>query len=406
MADDGPEAFERSPMMGMERTIRDRTAIVGVGSTPYYKRGRSAPQTLDELVGKAILAALDDAGLRPTDVDGFAYFAGGFDTPMLMEMLGIPEARFTATLTGTGGGSAGCIGLAAAAIVAGQADVVVCVGGNQQAAQRFGAITASYPATPENAFFGTSGLVGPGHMFALLARRHMALYGTTRDHFAEVALAIRANAVTNPEAVMYGKPLTREEYFAAPMIADPHCLYDFCLETDGAIAVIVTTAERARDLRQKPISVLGCAHGGARDWGRSIYWMNMPDEVFASSGHGVVAKRLYEQAGIGPADVDGAQIYDHFSSQVILQIEDYGFCPRGEGGPFVASGAIRRDGGSLPVNTDGGQLSCGYVWGMTHVREAVAQLRGSAVNQVPDAEVMLVTGGPSVLPVSGLLLRN
>jgi acetyl-CoA acetyltransferase len=391
--------------MTAERTIRDRTAIVGVGATPYYKRGRSSPQTLDEMVGKAILAALDDAGLKPADVDGFAYFAGGFDTPMLTEMLGIPEIRFTATLTGTGGGSAGAVGLAAAAIVTGQADVVVVVGGNQMDALRFGAITASYPATPENAFFGATGLVGPGHMFALLARRHMALYGTTRDHFAEVALAIRENAVTNPRAVMHDRPLTREDYFAAPMIADPHCLYDFCLETDGAIAVIVTTAERARDLRQKPVSVLACAHGGARDWGRSIYWMNMPDAVFASSGHGIVAQRLYEQAGIGPQDVHGAQIYDHFSSQVILQLEDYGFCPRGEGGPFVGSGAIRRD-GALPINTDGGQLSCGYVWGMTHVREAVEQLRGTAINQLPDPGVMLVTGGPSVLPVSGLLLRK
>lgn len=387
------------------RTIRDRTAIVGLGSTPYYRRGRSAPQTLDELVGKSILAALDDAGLAPGDVDGFAYFAGGFDTPMLMEMLGIPEVRFSATLTGTGGGSAGCIGLAAAAIVSGQADVVVCVGANQQGAQRFGAITSSYPATPENAFFGTSGLVGPGHMFALLARRHMALYGTTRDHFAEVALSTRANAVTNPDAVMRD-PLTREAYFAAPMIADPHCLYDFCLETDGAVAVIVTTAERARDLRQRPVSVLASAHGGAAEWGRSIYWMNMPDDAFASSGHAAVAQRLWTASGIGPAEVDVAQVYDHFSSQVIMQLEDYGFCARGEGGPFVASGAIRREGGSLPVNTDGGQLSCGYVWGMTHVREAVEQLRGTAHNQVAGAEVALVTGGPSVIPVSGLLLRT
>jgi acetyl-CoA acetyltransferase len=390
--------------MTSDRTIRDRTAIVGLGSTPYYRRGRSVPQTLDELVGKAILAALDDAGLTPADVDGFAYFAGGFDTPMLMETLGIPEVRFSATLTGTGGGSAGCIGLAAAAIVAGQADVVVCVGANQQGAQRFGAITASYPATPENAFFGTAGLVGPGHMFALLARRHMALYGTTRDHLAEVALAIRANAVTNPDAVMR-TPLSRDDYFAAPMIADPHCLFDFCLETDGAVAVIVTTAERARDLRCKPVSVLGCAQGGARNWGRSIYWMNMPDEEFASSGHGIVATRLYAQTGIGPENVDVAQIYDHFTSQVIMQLEDYGFCRKGEGGPFVASGAIRREGGTIPVNTDGGQLSCGYVWGMTHVREAVEQLRGTAVNQVPGAEIALVTGGPSIVPVSGLLLR-
>ena len=385
--------------------MRDRTAIVGLGATPYYKRGASAPQTLEELVGKAILAATTDAGLQVRDIDGFAYFAGGFDTPLLTETLGIPEVRFSATLTGTGGGSAGSIGLAAAAIMSGQAEVVVCVGANQQGAQRFGAITAAYPATPENAFFSASGLVGPGHMFALLARRHMHLYGTSREDFAEVALSTRANAVDNPHATLR-KPLTRDDYFAAPMLADPHCLYDFCLENDGAVAVIVTSLERARDLRQRPIRVLASCHGGARDWGRSIYWMNMPDETFASSGHAAVAQRLYAMAGVGPRDIDTAQIYDHFTSQVIMQLEDYGFCAKGEGGAYVRSGAIRYRGGSLPVNTDGGQLSCGYVWGMTHVREAVEQLRGVAVNQVADAELALVTGGPSVIPVSGLILAR
>jgi acetyl-CoA acetyltransferase len=388
-----------------ERTIRGKTAIVGVGATPYYRRGESEPQTLEELVGKAILAALDDCGLRARDIDGFAYFAGGFDSGYLMETLGIPEVRFSASLTGTGGGSAGSVGLAAAAIVSGMAEVVICVGANQQGAQRFGSITSSYPATPGNAFFGTTGLVGPGHIFALLARRHMHLYGTTREHFAEIALSGRANAERNPEARMR-TPLTFEDYLAAPMLADPHCLYDFCLETDGAVAVVVTSAERARDLQRRPVTVLAGTHGGARDWGRSIYWMNMPDEIFASSGHGAVAARLYAEARIGPDDIDCAQIYDHFTSQVIMQLEDYGFCERGEGGPFVAAGSIRHGSGTLPINTDGGQLSAGYVWGMTHVREAVEQLRGTACNQVLDAEVALVTGGPSNLPVSGLILAR
>lgn len=387
-----------------DRTLRRSAAIAGLGFTPYYRRGQSHPQTLDELVGKAILAAVEDAGLSIRDVDGFAYFAGGFDTPMLMEMLGIPEVRFTASLTGTGGGSAGAVGLAATAVHAGMAKTVVCVGGNQQGAQRFGAITSSYPLTPENAFFGTSGLVGPGHMFALLARRHMHLYGTTRDNFADVAMTIRNHALANPDAVMR-TPLTREAYFAAPVLADPHCLFDFCLETDCAVAVVVTSNERARDLRQPPVNILASAQGGSRDWGRSIYWMNMPDETFASSGHASVARDLYASAGIGPEDVDTLQVYDHFSSQVIMQIEDYGFCAKGEGGPFVSSGAIGL-GGSLPTNTDGGQLSAGYAWGMTHVREAVEQLRGTAVNQVADAAVALVTGGPSVIPVSGLLLER
>ena len=281
--------------------------------------------------------------------------------------------------------------------------MVVCVGGNQQIDQRFGLTTSAYPATPENAFFSSAGLVGPGHMFALLARRHMHRYGTTRAQFAEVAISNRLNALKHPAAIMK-KPLTLEDYFAAPMLADPLCLYDFCLETDGAIAVVVVSAEHARDLRQPPVIVHGCTHGGARSWGRSLYWMNMPEDDFTSSGHREVARELYEMAGVGPGDIDVAQIYDHFTPMVIAQLEDYGFCAPGEGGPFVESGAIRLAGGSLPINTDGGQLSAGYIWGMTHVREAVEQVRGVAVNQVPDVELALATGGPSSLPVSGLIL--
>jgi acetyl-CoA acetyltransferase len=389
----------------IEAGIKDRTAIVGVGATPYWKRGRSAPQTLQELVCRAVIAAADDAGLTMKDLDGFAYFAADFDTGGLMETLGVPEIGFSSMLTGAGGGSAGAIGLASAAIVAGLAKTVVVVCGVQQGDLRYGAMPASYPASAESSFYQSAGLVGPGQMFAILARRHMEVYGTTRDHFAEVAISTRINALTQPEALMK-RPMTREDYFAAPMISDPHCLFDFCLETDGAIAVIVTSAERARDLKAKPVIVHASAQGGSSEWGRSIYWMNMPDESFASSGHAAVARQLYARSDVGPAEIDVAQIYDHFSSQVIMQLEDYGFCAKGEGGPFVASGAIRREGGSLPVNTDGGQLSCGYIWGMSHIREAVAQLRGQAANQVDDAHFCLVTGGPSDIPVSSVILRS
>jgi acetyl-CoA acetyltransferase len=383
--------------------MRDKTAIVGLGATPYYKRGRSAPQTIEELVGKAIIGAADDAGLTVSDIDGFAYFAGGFDTPYLTEMLGIPEVRYSATITGTGGGSAGAIGLAASAIVSGLAEVVVCVGAVQQSARRYGTFYLANQVTATSAFYRSAGLASPGHMFALLAQRHMHLYGTRREDFGEVAVSTRINALNHPAALMR-KPLTLETYLAAPLIADPHCLYDFCLESDGAIAVIVTSAERARDLKQRPVYVRASAHGGSGEWGRSIYWMNMPDNEFASSGHSTVARRLYAMAGVEARDIDVAQIYDHFTSQVIMQLEDYGFCGKGEGGPFVGSGSIRFDGGSIPVNTDGGQLSGGYIWGMSHVREAVEQMRGTAVNQVRDARLALVTGGPSDLPVSGLIL--
>ena len=171
-----------------------------------------------------------------------------------------------------------------------------------------------------------------------------------------------------------------------------------------ALAFVVTSAERARDLRQRPVLIEGVAQVGARDWGRAFFWLNQPEEAFVSAGAAPVARRLYERTGLGPKDIDVALIYDHFSPLVVMQLEDYGFCARGEGGPFVESGAIRLE-GSIPVNPHGGHLSEGYVVGLTHIREAVEQLRGVAVNQIPRAEVALVTGGPAPMPMTGAILR-
>jgi acetyl-CoA acetyltransferase len=200
--------------------------------------------------------------------------------------------------------------------------------------------------------------------------------------------------------------MTLDDYFGARMISDPLCLFDFCLESDGAVACITVRAEHARDLRQRPVYVVAGAHGGEGRWGNAFNWMQMPDEYFASSGHRAVARNLFGRAQCTPADVDVALLYDHFSPAVVMQLEDYGFCPVGEGGPFVAEGNIRWPHGDIPVNTHGGQLSEAYVIGMTHVREAVEQLRGTAVNQVDGAQLALVTGGPALLPTSGVILGS
>ena len=388
-----------------------RAAVVGVGSTEYYRRGGSLPQTANELAAVAILAALDDAGLAVEDIDGFAYYSGGFDTGWFAQALGIPMIKFTASLTGGGSGSAGSVGLAATAIAAGQADVVVSLMTLQQApGNRLGAAMAVQsgpyyrPPTPERDFIAPYGAFAPGHFFSLIAQRHMYEYGTTREHFAEVAITQRTNALTRPKALHKG-PLTREQYFAARMISDPLCLYDYTMESDGAVAVITTSADRARDLRHPPVHVMAAASGGDGRWGRGIGWMGMPDDLFPTAGAGAIAKLLYERAGIGPDDVDVALLYDHFTPMVLLQLEDYGFCGRGESGPFVAEGNIRI-GGTIPVNTHGGNLSEAYIIGMTHVVEAVEQIRGTAINQVAGAEIALVTGGPSGIPVSGLLLQR
>jgi acetyl-CoA acetyltransferase len=388
----------------------EQVAIVGVGATPYYPRGGSVPRSITELAGTAILAACADAGLSVRDIDGFAYYStasAGYgdtmDTGGFMETLGIPEVTFSATLTSGGGGSAGSIGLARAAILAGDATCVVTVMALQQDRSRLGQVYSARPPDPLSSFVQPSGLSGPGHLMSVLARRHMYQYGTRREAFAEIAISQRENAGNRPTALKR-EPMTSQDYFNARMIADPLCLYDFCLETDGAVAVLTTSLDRARDLRQKPVPVIAAAHGGHRDWGRAFAWMGMPEETFASSGHAPIARHLYRRAGVGPADIDVALLYDHFTPMVLMQLEDYGFCAKGEGGPFVESGALRFDGGSIPVNTHGGQLSEAYIIGMTHIREAVEQLRGTAVNQVADAELALVTGGPASLPVSGLIL--
>lgn len=393
-------------------TNKPDVAIVGVGATPYYRRGESWPRTVTELGGTAILAACEDAGISVKDIDGFAYYSGAsagyadkMDTADFMETLGIPEVTFTAALTAGGGGSAGSIGLARAAIVAGDATYVVTLMALQQRKQRLGQVFGALASDPINSFLQPSGLYGPGHLMSVLTRRHMYDYGTRREAFAEIAISQRLNASNRPTA-MKRDLLTLDDYFSARMIAEPLCLLDFCLETDGAIAVITTSLDRAKDLKQKPVPVIAAAHGGSRDWGRAFAWMGMPQETFASSGHAAVAKRLYAKAGVTAADIDVALLYDHFAPMVLMQLEDYGFCAKGEGGPFVESGAIRYDGGSIPVNTHGGQLSEAYIIGMTHIREAVEQMRGTAINQVKDAELALVTGGPASLPVSGLILGS
>jgi acetyl-CoA acetyltransferase len=379
-------------------------AIAGVGATPYYFRGESAPQTKYELVGKAIIAAVADAGLSIADIDGLAFYAGGFEPGLLTEMLGIPSLSFAATISGQGGGSAGILDLAAMAIATGQAKTVICVGAAQQGPLRYGSVFNSIALTPDTVFGRVAGLAGPGQAFALAARRRVHLYGTRREAFAEVVMASRLAAATR-ETALRRKPLTLDEYMAAPMLADPLSRLDFCLETDGAVAFVVTSGERAKDLAHKPVHIAASAHGGTRDWGRAFFSMNMPEPVFTSAGGEPIAQRLYDQAGIGPQDIDVALIYDHFSPLVIMQLEDYGFCARGEGGPFVEGGAIRLD-GKIPVNPHGGHLSEAYIIGMTHIREAVEQLRGVAVNQIENARFALVTGGPAPIPMSGAILRN
>lgn len=379
-------------------------AIVGLGSTPYYFRGESAPQTLYELLGKAFFAAVAEAGLKPEEVDGLAFFGFGFDTALLIEHLGLRNVTFAHCVSSFGSGLAGMLDLARMGIETGRAKNVVCFGGTQQIGRRLGQAIGSFAASTDNIFHRLAGLSGPGQALALMARQHMHRFGTRREAFGEVVISSRTYASTRETAIRRKVP-TLDEYMASPMLADPLCRMDFCLETDGALAFVVTSAERAKDMPQRPVYIAASAQVGTRDWGRTFFWMGQSEEDFVSGGHAEVAKRLWATSGYKPADIDVALIYDHFSPLVVMQLEDFGFCTRGEGGAFVESGALRID-GALPTNPHGGNLSEGYVVGTTHIREAVEQLRGTAVNQVQGARTALISGGPAPTPMTATILSN
>jgi len=309
---------------------------------------------------------------------------------------------------GGGGGTCAAVANAAAAVHAGLAKAVMVFKIiTQPPHARFGASygSAAVSANPYSDFHRPYGLVSPAQFFALLFRRHMHRYGTKPRHLAEVAVATREHARRNPKALKRDV-LTIEDHQASRMIADPFRLFDCTQENDGGGVILVTSAERARDLKQKPVYIMAGAQGGSSLWGQGLTMQNAPEDLYTTAGHGQLATRLYAQAGVGPADVDVALFYDHFSGMVILQLEDYGFCKPGEGGPFVENGGILWKGGRMPVNTHGGNLSEVYLLGLTHIAEGVRQLRGTSTSQVPDAEIALCTAGPTNLPTSSILLRR
>jgi acetyl-CoA acetyltransferase len=397
-------------------TLRDKACIVGIGTTAFYRRGQSGDRTPLELMCEATKNATDDAGIEIGDIDGFSYYSGGYDSGLLASALGIEDLKYSVMMTGGGGGSQGTIVNAAAAVAGGLAEMVLCVKALKQGAgvrigqlgarARLGRTDANGAgAGPDADFYIPYGLMSPGQGFALMARQHMHRYGTTTQQFGAVAVSTRFHASRNP-AALYRDPITLEDHQNSRMIADPLRLFDFCLETDGGTALLVTTPERAKDLRQKPVSVMAGVMGGAGRFGQGIFWHQMPDDYYPSSGHRLLAPRLYSMAGVGPGDIDVAELYDHFTPMVIAQIEDYGFCKPGEGGPFVEDGGLRFDTGRLPVNTHGGNLSEVYLLGLTHTIEAVRQLRGTSSSQVEGAEIALVSSGPGILPTSGIILRG
>ena len=389
MADVGDDLFRR---------IQDRVAIVGIGHLPFAKDiGRPIADTAIE----AIQLALDDAGLEAEDVDGMSMFEmESTHEVSIARRLGVEGLRWWDKISYGGGASCATLMHAAAAITTGLATTVVC----HRARNRGG--KASRPWAQERelvrddkALHVPWGLVRPVDVIGMWAHRHMHEYGTRREHFGNVAIAARKHAQRNPYAMMRDRPLDMETYLAGRPIGWPLTFYDCCLETDGALACVVTSLERARDLRQRPVLVHAVAQASGPNPVHLANYNNTPAMETTSV---FCAKLLWQRSALQPRDMDCAQVYDAFTPLVITGLEDYGFCRRGEGGPFTEGGRLELD-GALPVLTSGGGLAEAYVHGFNLILEGVRQIRGTSVNQVPDCKATLVTGASGVATSAAVL---
>jgi acetyl-CoA acetyltransferase len=374
--------------------------VVGVGESEYYRRGGS-PLTEFQLACMAIRRAVADAGLQLRDVDGLASYMDRDEPVRLSAALGLGALKFTGqTFGGGGNGSGAAVTLADAAISAGYAETVVVFRSLAQGQfHRYGRPSTGRRARGSAAYTAPYGLVSPAQICAIQTMRFMHEHGIKPESLAEIVLASYAHAQTNPRAVRYGQPLTMDDYFAARWIAEPFRLYDCCPENDGAAALVVTTAERARDLAQPPVAIVAGAHGLEHRDGIPAF-----NEVdFPTAFYRTVAADLWARAGAGPEDVDVAQFYENFSGPVLMAIAEMGFCAPEDLNDFVAGGRIRSPDGVLPINTSGGNLGEGYIHGMGNVVEAVRQVRGDSTAQVPDVELSLSVSGPGFAPGSAVL---
>ena len=384
-------------------TISRKTAIAGIGQTEFSK---DSGRTELRLAVEATQAALKDAGLEPKDVNGMVTFTlDRNDEIDIARNLGIPELTFYSRVPHGGGAAGGTIHQAAMAVATGMADVVVAYRAmNERSWYRYGSAVLR-PNTPTADMIHYSwitpfGLSTPASWVAMFSQRYMFEFGATSEDLGRVTVADRKHAATNPDAFFYQRPITLEDHQASRWIVEPLRLLDCCQESDGAVAIVVTTTERARDLQQPPAVIEGVSQGVSYEqWSMNSYYREIISDL---PEMGLVARRLWEQSGVGPSDIGAAMLYDAFTPMVLVQLEEFGFCGRGEAKDYVKDGGIEI-GGHLAVNTNGGQLGEAYIHGMNGIAEAVRQVRGTAVNQIDGLEHAIATGGTGV-PTSAVLV--
>ena len=387
-------------------SISGRASIVGLGATEFSK---NSGRTEIRLAMEATLAALADAGIDPSEVDGFSsYTIDKVPEYEIARLLGANNVKFFSQVPHGGGAACAPILHAAMAVATGIAKTVVVYRAmNERSWYRFGNGNYGFGSSPivANVNYGwymPYGFHTPAAWVGMFAQRYMHTYGATSEDFGRVAVAARDFAATNPAAFFHGKPITLQEHQASRWICEPLHLLDCSQESDGAVAMVITSSERARDLLQKPVVIKGAAQGLSD--GQQIMTSYFRKDITGLPEMGLVAQQLWQQSGLSAQDIQTAVIYDHFTPFVLPQLEEFGFCKRGEAKDFVRAGEHAR-GGKLPINTHGGQLGEAYIHGMNGVAEAVRQVRGSAANQVDNVHNVLVTAGTGV-PTSGLILGD
>ena len=386
----------------MSTALHNTAAIAGIGQTTYSKCSGVSELAL---ACEAVSRAIDDAGIEPGEVDGLVtYTLDSSDEVEVANSVGLGDLTLFSQINYGGGAAVGLVHQAAMAVATGSAkNVVVWRGMNGRSGKRMGQGVSGTIISSDIihwSWYMVYGMLTPASWIAAFTTRYMHEYGATSEHLGRIAIAQRKFALNNPNAAGYGRPLTMDDYLASRLVAEPLRLYDCCQETDGGCALLITSVEHARDLRQKPAVIRGVCQASSR--GQEQMTSFYRDDMTSLPEMELAARQVYAQSGLGPDDIDAACLYDAFTSEILVQLEAFGFCARGEAKDFIADGALEA-GGRLPNNTHGGLLSEGYIHGVNNIAEGARLIRGTSCNQPEGVEHVLVSSGVGV-PTGALIL--